>query len=122
MLNTKGREIFDPCIFVIFSCTPVVELTVNNRPLFNETNILYFPWINPVGFKSFLFLKLVKISVILKILPVLSSITKRYPSLETVKIKLSIIVGLKLEFIDCVHLIIPVLASIAKNSFLLFEK
>ena len=42
--------------------------------------------------------------------------------LETEKIKLSIIVGLKLEFIDCVHLIIPVLASIAKNSFLLFEK
>ena len=83
---------------------------------------MYFPCINPVGFISLLFLKFVKISVILKILPVLSSITKRYPSLETVKIKLSIIVGLKLEFIDWVHLIIPVLASIAKNSFLLFEK
>ena len=67
-----------------------------------------------------LFLKFVKISVILKMFPVLSSITNRYPSLETVKIKLSIIVGLKLELMDCVHLIIPVLASIEKNSFLLF--
>ena len=61
-------------------------------------------------------------SVILKILPVRSSITKRYPSLEIVKIKLSIIVGLRLELTDCIHLINPFLASIEKNSFLLLEK
>ena len=120
-LNIKGLEIFDPCIFIIFSWIPVVELTISNRPLFKDTNILSLPCINPIGFKFFLFLKFVKISVILRILPVRSSITNRYPSLETVKIKLSIILGLKLELIDCVHLIIPDLASIEKNSFLLFE-
>ena len=39
-----------------------------------------------------------------------------------VKIKFSIMVGLKLEFIVWTHLIVPVLASIEKNSFLLLEK
>ena len=46
----------------------------------------------------------------------------KYPSFETENIKFSIIDGLKLELIDCVHFIIPFLASIEKNSFLLFEK
>ena len=36
--------------------------------------------------------------------------------------KLSIMVGLKLEFIFCFHLTNPFLESIAKNSFLLLEK
>ena len=56
------------------------------------------------------------------IFPVMSSIIKRYPSLDKVKIRLSIIVGLKLELIDCAHLIVPDLAFIEKNSFLLFER
>ena len=41
---------------------------------------------------------------------------------DKVKIRLSIIVGLKLELIDCAHLIVPDLAFIEKNSFLLFER
>ena len=56
----NGLEIFDPCIFVISSCFPVDELIVNNLPLFKDTNILYLPCINPVGFISFLFLKFFK--------------------------------------------------------------
>ena len=66
----NGLEIFDACIFVISSCFPVDESTVSNLPLFKETNNLYLPCIKPVGFRSFLFLKPLNISVILNIFPV----------------------------------------------------
>ena len=79
---------------------PVEELIVTNLPLLNDIYTLFLACINPIGLISSLSLKFFNTSVILIILPVGSSIIKRYPSFDTVKIKFSIIVGLKLEFID----------------------